>query len=104
MISLFMQARWRLTHNIQYLSVFNVRMDNNYYADIYYCINIMYTEIYETFTLTLIKKPTETSRKKHFEKRSKHVGMTMPKSIQTRCQKAFKQGVGMEVCSQGRGA
>ncbi len=48
------------------------------YADIYYIL-------YDTFTLIFMrhyfdqKKNTETSRKKHFEKMSKDVGMTAKK-------------------------
>ncbi len=47
------------------LSVFNVCMDHNYYADIYYCI---YTDVYQTFTLILIKKNHRNKSEKHFEK------------------------------------
>ncbi len=45
-------------------------MGNNYYADIYYCIyNILYTVIYETFTLILIKKKTQKQVGKNISKK-----------------------------------
>ncbi len=41
-------------------------MGNNYYADIYYCIYIVYTVIYETFKLILIKKIHRNKSEKTF--------------------------------------
>ncbi len=48
----------------------------------------------------LIKKLQKQVAKNISKKCKKNVGMSMPKSTQTRCQKAFKQG--MVVCKQGR--
>ncbi len=45
------------------IEVYLMCMDNNYYADIYY------TEIYETFTLILIKKKTQKQVGKNISKK-----------------------------------
>ncbi len=73
--------------------------NNNYSADIYYCIYILHTVMYETFTLILIKKTHRNKSEKTFRKNVKRCrddcakkhSNKMPKSLQTRCRNGGMQ-------------